>query len=418
MEDEKRNTDVQETPKKVKKKKPFFKRTGGIVLIVVLVIIIGGGLTCFALRHTIMKAVLGPVNYYFLQEGINAYSAYEGDFSVNGDLTLGKDYASIKVFTGADTADISVDIDKSGSAGKSKVDVDFFDIFNIDLQRDGSYVSSSINGSDPAVLSLKDDKKKGQSSPGSKKKKQSKLKSMSKWELIKWGYNFSNQCLATPIEEGNIKESVKEYRGIECDVTTFIINGQLYGKILDNLADNLEEDETTNEIFKDFYSSISKITSGEKYDVESTVKSLRNLADRCKEDKSKGFTYSVYYDDGKILNREIGDVSFGTYEENGKNYLSINIPKSLNGVLEVKDTADVSDVHIDKSKAVSKSEFTKNSALDMFSGMFKNIFGIEDEDKGESSDENTNEITDDDTGENDKSKGDGETDLGGDFLVT
>ena len=54
---------VENTEKTTKKKKPFFKRTGGIVLIVVLVVLIGGGISAFALRHQIMKAVLGPVDY-------------------------------------------------------------------------------------------------------------------------------------------------------------------------------------------------------------------------------------------------------------------------------------------------------------------------------------------------------------------
>ena len=55
---------VEKVSKKKKNKKPFFKRPAGIILIVVLVLIIGGGVTCYALRNQILKAILGPVNYY------------------------------------------------------------------------------------------------------------------------------------------------------------------------------------------------------------------------------------------------------------------------------------------------------------------------------------------------------------------
>ena len=86
---------VEKVPKKKKTKKPFFKRPAGIILIVVLVLIIGGGVTCYALRNQILKAILGPVNYYVYKEGMNISAIASEDFSVKGNLALGQDYKSI-----------------------------------------------------------------------------------------------------------------------------------------------------------------------------------------------------------------------------------------------------------------------------------------------------------------------------------
>ena len=99
--DEKKD-DQQSKEISKKKKKPFFKRTGGIVLIVFLVVLIGGGITAYALRHQILKAILGPVDYYLFEEGYSLYELSGEDISLTGDFTVGKDFSSIMSFTGAD----------------------------------------------------------------------------------------------------------------------------------------------------------------------------------------------------------------------------------------------------------------------------------------------------------------------------
>lgn len=147
---------MEKVPKKKKTKKPFFKRPAGIILIVVLVLIIGGGVTCYALRNQILKAILGPVNYYVYKEGMNISAIASEDFSVKGNLALGQDYKSILSFTGADSSDIAVDVERSVEKDKLKAEFNVFNIMDYELLIDGNYLSSSINESEPYVINLKE----------------------------------------------------------------------------------------------------------------------------------------------------------------------------------------------------------------------------------------------------------------------
>ena len=167
---------VEKVPKKKKIKKPFFKRPAGIILIVVLVLIIGGGVTCYALRNQILKAILGPVNYYVYKEGMNISAIASEDFSVKGNLALGQDYKSILSFTGADSSDIAVDVERSVEKDKLKAEFNVFNIMDYELLIDGNYLSSSINEGEPYVINLKEKAPKKKSSSSNKNNKKKPMK--------------------------------------------------------------------------------------------------------------------------------------------------------------------------------------------------------------------------------------------------
>lgn len=388
--------DVEKPSKKnklKKNKKPFFKRPAGIILIVVLVLIIGGGGTCYALRNQILKAVLGPVNYYVYKEGMNISAIAKEDFSVKGNLALGQDYKSILSFTGADSSDIAVDVERSVEKDKLKAEFNVFNIMDYELLIDGNYLSSSINESEPYVVNLKEKAPKKKSSSSKKKKATSTTATttvpttvnkedydVGKIELAKWAYTFSKECISGKIEDGFIKESTKEFKGMECDVTTFTFNNKLFANILYSIADKMKTDEETQKVVKYFYYNVLGGKS-EKFDPKSIAETLEDNAKNLSKKKDKDIVYSVYYYDNEIVNRVNDNTNIGTFTKGDKKYLSIGNKSTLYGELLISDTPNVSDIKIDKSKVQSSGEEFKNSMTGIFktsvSFVLRSVFGEE-----------------------------------------
>lgn len=390
--------DVEKPSKKnklKKNKKPFFKRPAGIILIVVLVLIIGGGVTCYALRNQILKAVLGPVNYYVYKEGMNISAIAKEDFSVKGNLALGQDYKSILSFTGADSSDIAVDVERSVEKDKLKAEFNVFNIMDYELLIDGNYLSSSINESEPYVVNLKEKAPKKKSSSSKKKKATATSTTatttvpttlnkedydVGKIELAKWAYTFSKECISGKIEDGFIKESTKEFKGMECDVTTFTFNNKLFANILSSIADKMKTDEETQKVVKYFYYNVLGGKS-EKFDPKSIAETLENNAKNLSKKKDKDIVYSVYYYDNEIVNRVNDNTNIGTFTKGDKKYLSIGNKSTLYGELLISDTPNVSDIKIDKSKVQSSGEEFKNSMTGIFktsvSFVLRSVFGEE-----------------------------------------
>lgn len=388
--------DVEKPSKKnklKKNKKPFFKRPAGIILIVVLVLIIGGGVTCYALRNQILKAVLGPVNYYVYKEGMNISAIAKEDFSVKGNLALGQDYKSILSFTGADSSDIAVDVERSVEKDKLKAEFNVFNIMDYELLIDGNYLSSSINESEPYVVNLKEKAPKKKSSSSKKKKATSTAATttvpttvnkedydVGKIELAKWAYTFSKECISGKIEDGFIKESTKEFKGMECDVTTFTFNNKLFANILYSIADKMKTDEETQKVVKYFYYNVLGGKS-EKFDPKSIAETLEDNAKNLSKKKDKDIVYSVYYYDNEIVNRVNDNTNIGTFTKGDKKYLSIGNKSTLYGELLISDTPNVSDIKIDKSKVQSSGEEFKNSMTGIFktsvSFVLRSVFGEE-----------------------------------------
>lgn len=388
--------DVEKPSKKnklKKNKKPFFKRPAGIILIVVLVLIIGGGVTCYALRNQILKAVLGPVNYYVYKEGMNISAIASEDFSVKGNLALGQDYKSILSFTGADSSDIAVDVERSVEKDKLKAEFNVFNIMDYELLIDGNYLSSSINESEPYVVNLKEKAPKKKSSSSKKKRATSTTATtavpttlnkedydVGKIELAKWAYTFSKECISGKIEDGFIKESTKEFKGMECDVTTFTFNNKLFANILSSIADKMKTDEETQKVVKYFYYNVLGGKS-EKFDPKSIAETLEDNAKNLSKKKDKDIVYSVYYYDNEIVNRVNDNTNIGTFTKGDKKYLSIGNKSTLYGELLISDTPNVSDIKIDKSKVQSSGEEFKNSMTGIFktsvSFVLRSVFGEE-----------------------------------------
>lgn len=390
--------DVEKPSKKnklKKNKKPFFKRPAGIILIVVLVLIIGGGVTCYALRNQILKAVLGPVNYYVYKEGMNISAIAKEDFSVKGNLALGQDYKSILSFTGADSSDIAVDVERSVEKDKLKAEFNVFNIMDYELLIDGNYLSSSINESEPYVVNLKEKAPKKKSSSSKKKKATATSTTatttvpttvnkedydVGKIELAKWAYTFSKECISGKIEDGFIKESTKEFKGMECDVTTFTFNNKLFANILSSIADKMKTDEETQKVVKYFYYNVLGGKS-EKFDPKSIAETLEDNAKNLSKKKDKDIVYSVYYYDNEIVNRVNDNTNIGTFTKGDKKYLSIGNKSTLYGELLISDTPNVSDIKIDKSKVQSSGEEFKNSMTGIFktsvSFVLRSVFGEE-----------------------------------------
>lgn len=390
--------DVEKPSKKnklKKNKKPFFKRPAGIILIVVLVLIIGGGVTCYALRNQILKAVLGPVNYYVYKEGMNISAIAKEDFSVKGNLALGQDYKSILSFTGADSSDIAVDVERSVEKDKLKAEFNVFNIMDYELLIDGNYLSSSINESEPYVVNLKEKAPKKKSSSSKKKKATATSTTatttvpttlnkedydVGKIELAKWAYTFSKECISGKIEDGFIKESTKEFKGMECDVTTFTFNNKLFANILYSIADKMKTDEETQKVVKYFYYNVLGGKS-EKFDPKSIAETLEDNAKNLTKKKDKDIVYSVYYYDNEIVNRVNDNTNIGTFTKGDKKYLSIGNKSTLYGELLISDTPNVSDIKIDKSKVQSSGEEFKNSMTGIFktsvSFVLRSVFGEE-----------------------------------------
>lgn len=390
--------DVEKLSKKnklKKNKKPFFKRPAGIILIVVLVLIIGGGVTCYALRNQILKAVLGPVNYYVYKEGMNISDIAKEDFSVKGNLALGQDYKSILSFTGADSSDIAVDVERSVEKDKLKAEFNVFNIMDYELLIDGNYLSSSINESEPYVVNLKEKAPKKKSSSSKKKKATATSTTatttvpttvnkedydVGKIELAKWAYTFSKECISGKIEDGFIKKSTKEFKGMECDVTTFTFNNKLFANILSSIADKMKTDEETQKVVKYFYYNVLGGKS-EKFDPKSIAETLEDNAKNLSKKKDKDIVYSVYYYDNEIVNRVNDNTNIGTFTKGDKKYLSIGNKSTLYGELLISDTPNVSDIKIDKSKVQSSGEEFKNSMTGIFktsvSFVLRSVFGEE-----------------------------------------
>ena len=390
--------DVEKPSKKnklKKNKKPFFKRPAGIILIVVLVLIIGGGVTCYALRNQILKAVLGPVNYYVYKEGMNISAIAKEDFSVKGNLALGQDYKSILSFTGADSSDIAVDVERSVEKDKLKAEFNVFNIMDYELLINGNYLSSSINESEPYVVNLKEKAPKKKSSSSKKKKATATSTTatttvpttvnkedydVGKIELAKWAYTFSKECISGKIEDGFIKESTKEFKGMECDVTTFTFNNKLFANILSSIADKMKTDEETQKVVKYFYYNVLGGKS-EKFDPKSIAETLEDNAKNLSKKKDKDIVYSVYYYDNEIVNRVNDNTNIGTFTKGDKKYLSIGNKSTLYGELLISDTPNVSDIKIDKSKVQSSGEEFKNSMTGIFktsvSFVLRSVFGEE-----------------------------------------
>lgn len=390
--------DVEKPSKKnklKKNKKPFFKRPASVILIVVLVLIIGGGVTCYALRNQILKAVLGPVNYYVYKEGMNISAIAKEDFSVKGNLALGQDYKSILSFTGADSSDIAVDVERSVEKDKLKAEFNVFNIMDYELLIDGNYLSSSINESEPYVVNLKEKAPKKKSSSSKKKKATATSTTatttvpttlnkedydVGKIELAKWAYTFSKECISGKIEDGFIKESTKEFKGMECDVTTFTFNNKLFANILSSIADKMKTDEETQKVVKYFYYNVLGGKS-EKFDPKSIAETLEDNAKNLSKKKDKDIVYSVYYYDNEIVNRVNDNTNIGTFTKGDKKYLSIGNKSTLYGELLISDTPNVSDIKIDKSKVQSSGEEFKNSMTGIFktsvSFVLRSVFGEE-----------------------------------------
>ncbi len=348
------STEIKDAENVKPLKKPFFKRKGGIVLIVILVVLIAGAITAFALRDNIMRGILGPAKYYMVKEGLNIGSLSDEDFGLKGDFTLGQDYSSILVFTGADYSKVNMDIEWSNSQDKRKIDIDFLGLIKLKIQSQDKLVSMALNDNSITcdTKSLNDFKNHGSNNGNSQKKSEEYL---SGWDKMAWIYDFSNSPVIGEIEKNCVTTDEKKYNGIECTVDTFRFTGKNISVILNSLADLLEKDKDTQAIYKEYISnnilsSIIKNTSTPK----EISKILRDMANESLKSRDV-IEYSVYYDGGDIVNREYKSkedtVTLSSFNKDEEKYISFSY-NSIKGEFKVTDTPDVSDVHIDKDKAV------------------------------------------------------------------
>ena len=350
-----------------KKKKRFYQRPLGITLIVILVILIGGGITAFALRDHILKAFLGPVQYYIYKEGSGIYDLSEQDYELNGDITLSGESTSLASWSGSSSSKIGINVLRSSDQNKTQVDINFMKFLGFDIKQDGNYLFVAINNMNLATADMTKTKK---STGKSTQKNKSKIKSVSDMgsvELMEWAYDFSKECISESFPKGNIIENTKDFNGTDCDVTTFVIDSAVRRNVLYKMADNLESNKTTENLFGQVYENVYGGVSSffgvktEEFNAKEAACSMRRIASDIESDDSK-IIYSVYYDGGKIVNRVLktydGEVTFSTYEDRDGDVVSFDFSGACAGKFSVKDSVDVSGINLknEKKNAVSMEE--------------------------------------------------------------
>lgn len=350
------------------KKKPFFKRPGGIVLIVVLVLLIGGGTTAYILRDKIIKWILGPVDYYLYKEYQCVSAVSSEDFSFNGKLSLGDEFASVYSMLGIDTSNIRLDVASSKKKNKTKVYFNFADLLEIDYKQDKNYMSFSYNGGEEFVAKIgNSEPKKKNSNKKAKKEVKPFYEQITGKGMVGslfWAHGLSNDCLLSSFGEKKIVEGEETYKGMDCDTTTFKIDDKVVKSIYTKLADKVESDDETANAVKNLFKYENKQYSSDLiYDRKKIVENLRDTAKSIRD--SFKYEYKVYYYDGDIVNRKLRisneylpmDFSVGSYEKDDNLYVELVFGSYLSGELKVNKKADVSGVNIDKSKSVSLEEF-------------------------------------------------------------
>lgn len=350
-----------------KKKKRFFQKPLGITLIVILVILIGGGITAFALRDQILKAFLGPVQYYIYKEGSGIYDLSEQNYEIKGDITISGESTSLASWSGSSSSKIGIDVLRCSDQNKTQVDIDFMKFLGFNIKQDGNYLFVAINNTALATADMTKTKKSAGKSTKKNKSESKSLSGMSSVELLEWAYDFSKECISEAFPKENIIENTKDFNGTNCDVTTFVIDSTVRRNVLYKMADNLERDKTTKrffgQIYENVYGSVSSFfgVKAEEFNAKKAARTMREIATDIESDNSE-IGYSVYYDGGKIVNRVLktydGEITLSTYEDKEGDVVSFDFSGACAGKFSVKDSADVSNINLKKEKknAVSMEE--------------------------------------------------------------
>ncbi|MBQ9673438.1 MAG: hypothetical protein IJV39_02310 [Ruminococcus sp.] len=372
--------------KKTKIKKPFFKRPAGIVLITFLVVLVGGGITVYAMRDTILKWVLGPVNYYFYKEYSNVENLTTADFGIDGSLTLGDELASVSGMLGTDTDDVKINVQHSVSDKKTKLSFDLLGLFKTEFIKDGNYISLDSGTGEPIIANLKKKtdsaKKKNSTVPTITTSENDnyindnfdieKATGMGSVSLAKWYLEFSDECITKPIEAG-FEEETDYYNDVECTVDTFTINNDIYSKIISNICYKYNNDKKTKEVFVNLTDYLNKRYSLE-LNADDIFDDWYKYSVEVKTDNPFEYNYAVYYYDNTVVNRVLTlvdredssanvEVALGSNKESDTNYIDIRLGNYISGELEVKNSANVSDVDLKGENAVSMSEFLKQTGI-------------------------------------------------------
>lgn len=351
-------------------KKPFFRRKSVVILIIVFVVLIATSITAFALRNQIMRGILGPTKYYLVKESLNISSLSEEDFSLDGSLTLGEDYSSILVFTGADQAEVDMNVQWSNTEDKKKINMDLLGLLKLEAKAQGDLVSLSVNGHSVTDGYETDKNKKKGNNVNSNTEKET----LSTWDKFMWIWDLTNSPVIEEIEENCVTTSETDYNGIECTVDTYKITGKNMSVILNSLAKRIDEDETTKKLYEEYLSKNMLMGYLGISDTEDASKYLKDKADECLKSQDV-IEYTVYYDDGEIVNREYksseNTCTLGSYNKDKDKYISFGY-NSINGDFKVTDTPDVSDVNIKKTESAPMNKIF--DALEKYYGN-----GFEDE---------------------------------------
>lgn len=345
-----------------KKKKPFFKRPLGITLIVLLVVIIGGGITAFALRDNILKAVLGPVKYYGYKEVRCFSSMGSSEFSIEGDITTKGEQSSLSSWAGSSSNKIGIEYNQDTNDKKAKLNLDFMGFINIDFMVQDKLISLSINDSEPIVGDLS--KKKSSSSQNENgNSDHSKKNTVDLDDISELAGEIAEDCLIPAIDEDKIEEDTDSFNGNKCTVNTFVFDSDFASDFCNNLADKIESDKDTQETLEEMYEAAAVTNPDMKdFDADTVVEELREAADNANGEVE--IIYNVYYDGGQIVHREIvvddEEMSLSTYNDDDKKIIAFEISDSCSGEFEITNKADVSDVDIDKKDAKSMDEFYKS----------------------------------------------------------
>ncbi len=342
-----------------KKKKPFFKRPLGITLIVLLVVIIGGGITAFALRDNILKAVLGPVKYYGYKEVRCFSSMGSSEFSIEGDITTKGEQSSLSSWAGSSSNKMGIEYNQDTNDKKAKLNLDFMGFINIDFMVQDKLISLSVNDSEPIVGDLSK-KKSSSSGKTNGNSDNSKKNTVDLDDISELAGEIAEDCLIPAIDEDKVKEDTDSFNGNKCTVDTFVLDSDFASDFCNNLADKIESDKDTQETLEEFYeaAAVTNPNIGE-FDADAIAEELREAAENT---NGKGeINYSVYYDGGQIVHREIvaedEEISLSTYNDDDKKIIAFEILDSCSGEFEITNKADVSDVDIDKKDAKSMDEF-------------------------------------------------------------
>lgn len=371
------------------KKKPFFKRPGGIIFISFLVLIIGGGITAYAMRESIMRWILGPVNYYVYKEYTNVEKLSTADFGIEGALTLGDELASVSKMLRADTDDVKINVQHSVSKKKTKLSLDLLGLFKTEFIKDGNYVSFDNGYDTPIVANTKKKtnstkKKTASNEPASAKKQSNTSESgssdfdleeatgMGLFSFARWYINFSDECITAPLEE-KMTEETEFYNDYECAVDTFTVNNDVYSQVIFNICDKYNSEEETKKVIDNLTNYFNKLYSME-INAGDLLADWKKKAEDVKAGNKFEYEYAVYYYDNSVINRSLTlveseafssefEIALGNAIDRDVNYIDISLGHYVSGELEVKNTAKVNDIGVDKSKAVSMTEFLTKTGI-------------------------------------------------------